>query len=178
MPRFGRVPGLVDESSQPVYDTLIVAAGTLTYRFFTVPVSGAKSRLFTNMTNQGVLASPQSFLVYAVRIILKEATSAQADAFINRTRAVFKVGEKEALVAPACLFSAGAGLYSNTAVATDRAQNGDVNSRSIWTLDKPVQIGVNQSFYLDILYDVAPSTAEAGFYVLCVLDGVLTRGVQ
>jgi hypothetical protein len=176
MARFGRVPGLLDESSQPIYDTLTIASGTTTYRFFSVPISGAKSRLLTNMRLAGVLPAPQSFVVHAVRIILKEATSAQAQDCIMNTHCVFKVGEKEQLVAPTCLFSAGAGLYN--VITTDAGQNGRPDARSLWVLPKPVVIGVQQNFYLDLIYDADMGTAKDGFDVLCVLDGYQTRGVQ
>lgn len=176
MARFGRVPGLLDESSQPIYDTLAIASGTATYRFFTAPIGPAKSRLSTNMQLAGQLPAPQSFVVHAVRIILKEATSEIADHCINNTHCVFKVGEKEQLVAPTMLFSAGAGLYN--VITTDRGQNGRPDARSLWVLPKPVVIGVNQAFFLDLIYDTAPSTAQDGHKVLCVLDGYQTRGVQ
>jgi hypothetical protein len=176
MPRFGRVPGLIDESSQIYYDTLQITLATANYRFFTVPVGGAKSRLFTNMTLAGQLPAPQSLLVRAVRIIVKAATTAKADHFLNNTHVVFKVGEKEALVGPTMLFSAGAGTYNN--ITTDVAQNGVPDARSLWSLGKPIQIGVGQNFYLDIIYDTAPVTAYSSFYVLVVLDGALVRGVQ
>jgi len=178
--RMGRVPGLLDEINQPIYDTLELASGTATYRFFTVPVSGAKSRLLTNMTLQGQLPAPQSFTVHAVRVIAKSATadasSAIVNHMINNSYIVFKVGEKEAIVVPTLVLSAGAGLWnSNT---TDLAQNGSPDQRAIFTLSKPITIGVSQNFYLDLNYDTAPTTAQDGIKVMCMLDGVLTRGVQ
>ena len=176
MARFGRVPGLLDASSQLLYDTLAIATGTTTYRYFTVPVSGAKSRLLTNMVLAGVLPSPQSFVVHAVRVIPKEATSAQVDHLINNTHLIFKVGEKEALVAPTMLFSAGCGIVNR--ITTDRGTNGVADARSLWVLNNPVTIGVNQAFYCELVYDTAPTTAQQGFKVLIVLDGDQTRGVQ
>jgi hypothetical protein len=176
MARFGRVPGLLDESSQIYYDTLTLVAGTAVYRFFTVPVGGAKSRLLTNMTLAGQLPAPQSLKINAVRVIAKTGTSAQVVDLINRSYVVFKVGEKEQLVAPTFFFSAGAGLYNN--ITTDQAQNGMPDARSLWALEKPVVIGVSQNFYLDIVYDVAPVTATAGIQVCVALDGALVRGVQ
>lgn len=176
MARFGRIPGLIEESSQVVYDTLLLVAGTATYRYFTVPIGAAKSRLQTNMVVSGQIPAPQSMLVKAVRIIVKEATTVIADHCLNNSYVVFKVGEKEALVAPTMLFSAGAGTYNN--ITTDRAQNGVPDARSLWALAKPIQIGVGQNFYLDLIYDTAPVTAQAGVKVLVVLDGVLVRGVQ
>jgi len=176
MARFGRVPGLIEESNQLVYDTLITVAGTTTYRFFTVPVGGAKSRLMTNMSVGGQLPTPQSLLVKAVRVIIKAATTAKADHILNNSYCVLKIGEKEALVAPTMFFSAGAGTYNN--ITTDVAQNGFPDARSLWALSKPIQIGVGQNFYLDLIYDTAPATATAGFYVIAALDGVLVRGVQ
>ena len=174
--RFGRVPGLLDESSQPLYDTLLLAVGTLQYRFFTVPIGGAKTTLLTNMQLAGVLPAPQSFVVHAVRIICKNANTVGVTDLINRTRCNFHVGEKDQLLAPTCLFSAGAGVYNN--ITTDVAQNGFPVATSLWTLMKPVVIGVSQAFYVDLTYDVGPATACAGFQVLCVLDGYQTRGVQ
>lgn len=176
MPRFGRVPGLLDESSQIVYDTLALVAGQATYRYFLTPIGGVKTRLDTSMVSSGQLPAPQSMIVQAVRVILKEATSAQADAFLNRTRVEFKVGEKEALVAPTVLFSGGAGMVNR--ITTDRGVNGLADPRAIWALAKPIVIGVQQNFYLDIIYDTAPATALAGWKVLVVLDGFITRGVQ
>lgn len=176
MARFGRVPGLLDESSQPVYDTLTLVAGTASYRFFQTPIGGAKTRLSTNMTQPGMLPPPQSLVVMAVRIIVKGASSAIVSHCINNSRVEFKVGEKEQLVSPTLLFSAGAGLYNN--ITTDEGQNGVPDARSIWALQKPIVIGVQQNFYLDLIYDTAPATATAGKPVLCVLDGFLTRGVQ
>jgi len=176
MSRFGRVPGLLDASSQLYYDTLLLAAGTATYRFFTVPVSGTKSRLLTNMTLAGQLPAPQSLRVNAVRILLKQASTAIADHCLNNTHVVFKVGEKEQLVAPTMLFSAGAGTYNN--ITTDIAQNGMPDARSLWALENPIIIGVGQNFFLDLIYDTAPTTAQAGVKVLVVLDGALVRGVQ
>lgn len=176
MSRFGRVPGLLDESSQPLYDTLLLAVGTTTYRFFTAPIGPAKSRLMTNMQLAGQLPAPQSFVVHAVRLIVKQATTAIVDDCIMRSRMEFKVGEKEQLVAPTCLFSAGAGTANR--ITTDIAQNGVVDARSLWVLPKPVVIGVSQAFFVDLIYDVAPVTATAAKYILCVLDGYQTRGVQ
>lgn len=176
MARFGRVPGLLDESSQPIYDTLTITAGTASYRFFQTPIGGAKTRLQTNMTQPGMLPPPQTLVVMAVRIIIKSASTVIADAILNNSRVEFKVGEKEQLVAPTMLFSAGAGTYNN--ITTDIAQNGMPDARSIWALQKPIVIGVQQNFYLDLIYDTAPATAAAGKDVLVVLDGFLTRGVQ
>jgi hypothetical protein len=177
MARFGRVPGLLDASSQVLYDTLSLVAGTAVYRFFSVPIGGAKSRLKTNMVLAGVLPSPQSFLVKAVRVIAKgSATTAKVDSLVNASYIIFKVGEKEALVAPTVLFNAGCGVVNN--ITTDVAQNGVQDARSMWTLDKPVMIGINQSFSIELTYDTAPVTATAGIEVLIVLDGDQTRGVQ
>jgi hypothetical protein len=178
--RFGRVPGLLDEVNQPLYDTLELASGTATYRFFTVPVSGAKSRLLTNMTLQGQLPAPQSFKVMAIRVIAKSATADASTAIVNHalmfSYLVFKVGEKEQVVEPTVLASAGAGVYNN--ITTDIAQNGMPDARSIAALNRPITIGVSQNFYLDLIYDTAPTTAQDGIKILVVLDGVLTRGVQ
>lgn len=177
MARYGRVPGLLDASSQLLYDTNLLVAGTATYRFFTTPISGTKSRLQTNMVLNGVLPSPQSFLVKAVRLILKgSATTAIADHCLNNSYLIFKVGEKEALVAPSMLFSAGCGVFNH--ITTDVAQNGVPDARSMWTLDQPIMIGINQAFYVEMVYDTAPATATAGVKVLIVLDGDQTRGVQ
>jgi len=176
MARFGRVPGLLDESSQVYYDTLALVAGTTTYRFFTVPVGGAKSRRLTNMSLSGQLPAPQSLKINAVRVIPLNASTVQCTDLINRSYVVFKVGEKEQLVAPTCLFNGGAGVSNR--ITTDVANNGVPDARSIWSLEKPVVIGVSQNFYLDLIYDTAPATATAGFSVLVVLDGALVRGVQ
>jgi hypothetical protein len=176
MARFGRIPGLIEESSQLYYDTLTITVGTATYRYFVTPVSGTKSRLKTNMVQSGQLPPPQSMLVKAVRVVVKTATSALVDEFLNKTYIVFKVGEKEALVGPTMLFNAGAGSYNH--ITTDVGQNGVPDARSIWALDKPIQIGVGQNFYLDIIYDTAPASGHGAFDVLVVLDGVLVRGVQ
>jgi len=180
MERFGRVPGLLDEVNQPIYDTLELASGTATYRFFTVPVSGAKSRLFTNMTLQGQLPAPQSFKVQAVRIVAKSATVDATTAIVNNvlmnSYLIFKIGEKEALVAPTVLFNAGCGVYNN--ITTDIAQNGMPDARSISALTKSFTIGVSQNFYADLVFDTAPTTALDGIKLMIVLDGVLTRGVQ
>lgn len=180
MERYGRVPGLLDEVNQPLYDTLELASGTATYRFFTVPVSGAKSRLLTNMTLNGQLPAPQSFLVRAIRVVAKQATVEASTAIVshalNFSYLVLKIGEKEAIVAPTVLFNAGAGVYNN--ITTDVAQNGMPDARSIMSLDKPFTIGVSQNFYADIIYDTAPTTAQDGIKLMVVLDGVLTRGVQ
>jgi len=176
MARFGRVPGLLDESSQLYYDTLSLVAGTAIYRYFVTPVSGAKSRLSTNMTLSGQLPAPQSLRINAVRVIAKNANSVQVNYLLNSSYIVFKVGEKEQIVAPTMLCSAGAGVYNN--ITTDLAQNGVPEARSLWTLEKPIVIGVGQNFYLDLLFDTAPATACAGYPVLVVLDGALVRGVQ
>ncbi len=176
MARFGRVPGLLDETSQPLYDTNSIVSTATNYLFFTTQRSGTKSELLTNMQLGGQLAAPKSFVVHAVRVILKSATSAQADHCINNSRCVFKVGEKVAIVAPTVLFSAGAGLYN--VITTDRGQNGRPDARSIWAMDKPVVIGVNQAFFVELIYDTAPTTAQDGFDVMVVLDGYETRGVQ
>lgn len=176
MSRYGRVPGLLDESGQMLYDTLLLAAGTATYRFFTAPIGPAKSRLLTNMQLAGVLPAPQSFVVQAIRVIIKSATTLIVDDCIMRSRLEFRVGEKEHMVCPTCLMTAGAGVWNT--ITTDFGQNGAPEARSIAVLSKPVVIGVSQAFYVDLIYDVAPVTAKAGVYVLVVLDGYQTRGVQ
>jgi hypothetical protein len=63
-------------------------------------------------------------------------------------------------------------------VPIERALNGVPDARSLWALENPIIIGVGQNFFLDLIYDTAPATAQAGVKVLVVLDGALVRGVQ
>ena len=155
MPKIiGRVPGLLDEDTQPLYDRETYTSGTTTrIRFFTVPLGQAgKTFVHTNMTLSGELPQPQSFRCYGISLFLGPgATSGEEKNYLDveslfyEAYLIFHIGEKDKIVGNCMLFPSGMGVAPacTGAVATLQAGNfGVADPRAIFTLSKPIPIGV------------------------------------
>ncbi len=190
MPKLiGRVPGILDEDTQPLYDRLAYVSGTTTtLRFFTAPQAGAKTLVDTNMTLAGELPQPQSFRCYAIGLILGDGATATEEmnyldvmSLLHEASFRLHVGEKDKIVGNGIFFPGGVGVapVCTGAVATLQAgQSGVADPRAMFTLSKPVPIGVSINFFVELQWPAGAVTLVRGnCKIMVVLHGELTRGV-
>jgi hypothetical protein len=192
----GRIPGLVNSSNEPVYDSEIVLTTTTRFRLFTVPIGQtspgglAKSRLSTNMTVAGRLPDPQSMEIRGIRFqyfTAKDSTDNLADArlVLEGAYAVLNVGGKDEWTSPLYYFNAGFGVNLAVAIpaaaaaAVSSVSNGVPNAHQFVTFREAIPVGRNQDFYVEVVFDAAPAalTKSTGRLV-CFLEGVKYQGVR
>lgn len=191
MPKIiGRVPGLMDEDCQPLYDRLLyTSAATLSLRFFTVAIGGVKTLVDTNMSVAGELPQPQSFRCYGMSFILGPGANAGVElapldiwGLMFNAQVIFHVGEKDKHVGNGIFYPSGAGVsgfgYGTAAAAVERGNFGVADPRAIFTFSKPIPIGVSINFYVEASWPAGAVTlARGNAKLMCVLHGELSRGV-
>jgi len=102
----GRVKDLKDFRWEPLFDTLTITAGALvavTNMYFSVPISGSKTKIDTNMTNAGVLPNPQVFRCFGIRAeaqCLHATDWSVMASYLKKSWIRFFVGTKDYLTVP------------------------------------------------------------------------------
>ena len=180
---------VVDRGPWIFYDTQTIAAGAssgTSLQPFSVPISGTKTKLSTNMTKSNQLPPPQRFLLRSLGFYFS-ATTILADqaAFIGACYFEFRIDQKiyhEGLLE---FFPAGIGLTGAS----------DKNNEGVWTNGTPSLIarrdfgkfsrliGDNQVFTCTIVFPTAitataAGSGGAGIDLIVIMDGILDRSVQ
>lgn len=179
----GRVPGMLEESNQFYYDAISITATTTgDSLYFQTPFSGSKSKLYTNMSQAGVLPVPKMLKVKAIRIVPGFKMAADDPGLLyDGSYLEFWVNDKVQLEGPLWMFPPGIGQmgFSNiTAAATEFGTcMGLPDNRNIFTLKHTIDIGVQTPFYVKIIIPTA-LTGLTTMYVYTILEGETWRAVS
>lgn len=209
------VQGYLEGITQPMYDAYLIAAGSAVVKLilFSVPQGGQynsggvaafnKTLLFTNMTQAGVLAAPNKFIVRGINFFIQnDVNPVDLALFLGTTLLDFSVNTKDYCIQQVGRFPAGGGSFGNfqytQTTAADAAYsqvgNGWPDARNSYTLAYGgVPIEQQQGFAVTIdptLNNVAAFTTKSatpsgtneiigtGIKGICYLDGTLFRAVQ
>ncbi len=189
--------GQIESIGWKWWDTQTYVSGTTTrlQQWFTTRATHDLS----NMEVANQLSAPKAFLVRAIRFFVKQrvrsitpvtASQAVAGAVDNIAQlintGVFQliIGNKEYVLDPLWVITAGGGAYGMLSISgaaaagADYAQNGVPDPRAVNTLSKPLFIGPQINFSAVVDWPAA-LTLEGGNTTLCfLLDGDLLRPVQ
>ncbi len=170
---------------QPLYDSAnISAAGRVS--FFQNPAG--RSRFATNLSTAGQLSWPKRFSIRALRQVPAFNTIAtDLQTYFTDSLLTITVGEKDYLVLPAFLVTAGTGLELNfltgaaapAAPATGEtyATVGRPNQQNIYSLIHSIYLPPVQNF--SVTLDVGAGAAPANAFDLHIfLEGELLREIQ
>lgn len=178
-----------------LYDEINVPVGTSTgteMDFFSVPIGGTqfstvKTKQQTNLEEVSKLSAPKHFDTTSLQIYFQASMlKADIDSAVNNFWLEFWISDKIYAEGPLFKFPGGAGLSGATAVS----------GQSVWSNGLPSPIAVvdfrmgdnpighhilqGQTFRVKILGTAFTPAASPGvglnFY--CILEGILSRGVQ
>lgn len=180
---------VVDRGPWIWYDTITIAAGATSgtsQQPFSVPISGTKTKLQTNMTKGNQLPPPQRFLLRSLGFYFTAGTILADQAqFIANCYCEFRIDQKIYHEGLLQFYPAGIGI-AGASTRTDEAA---------WTIGAPTLlarrdfgkysrlIGDNQIFTLNIIFPTAitatiADNGGAGINLICLMDGILDRSVQ
>lgn len=180
-----------------LYDEINVPAGTATgveIDFFSVPIGGTqfstvKTKQQTNLEEVSKLSAPKHFDTHSLQIYFSSnMLKADIDSALNNFWLEFWISDKIYAEGPLFKFPSGAGLSGGTAVS----------GQSIWTNGFPSPVAVvdfrmgdnlighhilqGQTFRVKVLGTTYTPTASGsggtGLNIYCILQGILSRGVQ
>lgn len=209
------VQGYLEGITQPMYDCYLVAAGTAVPKLilFSVPIGGQynsggvaafnKTELFTNMTQNAVLAAPNKLIVRAISVFIQNDISPiDLNLFLGTTLLQFFVNTKGYCQQQVGRFPAGGGAFGGfqytQGTATDASYssvgNGWPDSRNTYTLaygGVPIEQQQTFSVVLDptinnvVAFTPVSASRSAtneipgtGIKAIVYLDGTLFRAVQ
>lgn len=175
-----------------VYDRLTTASNTATaveYDFFTTPQSGTKTKQDTNMQQVMTLAQPQHFNCTSLQFYFSSRTMAvDIGTFLDTYYCEFVIGTKVYAEGPLSQFPGGAGVNgATTQTNVGVLSNGFPSPLAVVDFrigDNPIghHILQGQSFQVKVISSAGFTTSSLsgaiGLNLLCVLEGVLSRGVQ
>jgi hypothetical protein len=175
-----------------LYNRLFTSAGSTTaveYDFFTTPIGGAVTKQDTNLGQVSTLEQPQHFnttslqFYFSSRMLLSDIGN-----FLDTYYCEFWIGGKVYAEGPLSQFPGGSGLQGFTTQTNVGAfSNGIPSPLAVVDFrigDNPIghHILQGQSFKVKVLTNTGFATSGAGgaigLNLLCVLEGVLSRGVQ
>lgn len=177
------------------YDRLFTASNTTTsveYDFFTQPISGTKFKQDTNLDQVSVLAQPQHFNTTSLQMYFSsQMLVADIGKFLDTYYLEFWIGNKVYAEGPPSQFPGGSGLQGfTTQTNTGAFSNGIPSPLAVVDFrigDNPIghHILQGQTFKVKVItsagFTTTPTTSNPnaiGISLLCVLEGVLSRGVQ
>ena len=177
------------------YDRLFTASNTTTaveYDFYTNPQSGTKFKQDTNMEQVSVLPQPQHFNTTSLQMYFSSQMLVNdIGKFLDTYYLEFWIGNKVYAEGPLSQFPGGSGLQGfTTQTNTGAFSNGIPSPLAVVDFrigDNPIghHILQGQSFKVKVITSAGfTTTATAvnpnaiGLSLLCVLEGVLSRGVQ
>lgn len=174
------------------YDRQTTASNTTTaveYDFFTTPIGGAKTRQDTNMTQVQTLSQPEHFNCTSLQFYPSSRMFAvDIGTLLDTYYCEFWIGNKIYAQGPISQFPAGAGLYgATTQTNVGFFTNGMPSPLAVVDFrigDNPIghHILQGQSFQVKLISSAGFLTNNGsgaiGLNLLCVIDGVLSRGVQ
>lgn len=174
------------------YDRLFTASNTTTaveYDFYTQPISGTKYKQDTNLDQVSVLAQPQHFnatslqMYFSSRMFLVDIGT-----FLDTYYLEFWIGNKVYAEGPLSQFPGGSGIQGMTTQTNVGAfSNGLPSPNAVIDFrigDNPIghHILQGQTFKVKVItsagFTTSNLTGAVGLNLLCVLEGVLSRGVQ
>lgn len=175
-----------------LYDRLTTAANTTTsveYDYFTNPQSATKTKQDTNMSQVQTLSQPEHFnctslqMFFSPRMVLVDIAT-----FLDTYYLQFVIGTKIYAEGPLSQFPGGSGLQGvSTQTNVGTFSNGFPSPHAVVDFrigDNPIghHILQGQSFKVQVITATGFTTSAAagaiGLNLLCVLEGVLSRGVQ
>jgi hypothetical protein len=177
-----------------LYDFLTTAqaaAASVEYDFFTVPQGGTKTKVQTNLTQVSQLPAPQHFnctslqIYFASNMFLTDINS-----MLNNYYLEFWVGDKIYAEGPLFKYPSGAGLAGVSQTSGQQVfTNGIANCMAVVDFrmgDNPIGIHIlqGQNFKVKILSSAsfgsftATASSGTGLNFYCILEGILSRGVQ
>lgn len=177
------------------YDRLFTSANTVSsveYDFFTQPQSGAKFKQDTNLEQVSVLAQPQHFNTTSLQMYFSsQMLVPDIGKFLDTYYLEFWIGNKVYAEGPLSQFPGGSGLQGFTTQSNTGAfSNGLPSPNAVIDFrigDNPIghHILQGQTFKVKVItsagFTTIATTVNAnaiGINLLCVLEGVLSRGVQ
>ncbi len=180
-----------------LYDEINVPAGTTTgteMDFFTVPQGGTqfttvKTKQQTNLQQVSQLEAPRHFNATSLQIVFQgNMLKADMDSALNNFWLEFWIGDKTYAEGPLFKYPGGAGLYGVSVVSGQASYtNGIANPCAVVDFrmgDNPIghHILQGQNFKVKILGTAFTPTASGsgglGLNFYCILEGILSRGVQ
>lgn len=175
-----------------LYDRLTTAANTATaveYDFFTSPQSGTKTKQDTNMEQVSTLPQPQHFNTTSLQFYFSSRTqTVDIGAFLDTYYCEFWIGTKVYAEGPLSQFPGGSGVVGyGTQTNTFAISNGLASPMAVVDFrigDNPIghHILQGQSFKVKVItaagFTTSALSGAIGLNLLCVLEGVLSRGVQ
>lgn len=183
-----QVEGMGFVYTQPIYDTVHIAATGTGATFFSVPFGGVlvsttlKTYADTNLVQAGRLEQGISFNVESIALYVKQFSTPATLADIALIQAggfKLSIGQVEVLKVPTALIppsSAELLYFSNiTPAATEFKVNRGVPAfGNRFVLDKAIQIAPQES----IQADLTTGAVTAAVQLVCVLFGTMTRPVR
>lgn len=179
----------LDIQDTPLYDTVTLAAAaavneTTSSLFTDVGPASGKTRALTNMTQAGILPSPQAFSIFGFRFRWREdILRADLDSILNGFALTFSLGQKEYNLGPLWYYASGGGIAGETNVsAAQFLTNGTPMRESRHQLSLPIVIESRIDFEAHLVgtaFTLAVGGAGGtGFTFQLLLDGLYARGVQ
>lgn len=175
------------------YDRLTTAVAVTSateYDFFTVPIGGTKYKQDTNLEQVSRMNDPQHFNCTALKFYFaSNMLKVDIDTLMNTYYMEFWIGGKVYAEGPLQLYPGGAGLSGVSAVSGQTTfTNGVPNPLAVVDFrmgDNPIghHILQGQSFKVKVLTNAGFTTATTaaggfGINLMCILEGILSRGVQ
>lgn len=182
-----------------LYDKINVAVATavgVEQVFFSVPIGGTqntivKTKVQTNLEQVSVLSAPQHFNVTSLQIYFaSDMLKSDIDNTLKNYYLEFWIGDKVYAQGPLYKFPGGAGLDGVSVQSGQQTfSNGTQNIMAVIDFrmgDNPIghHILQGQIFKVKMLGNTFTTTAGTanpagtGWEVSCILEGILSRGVQ
>lgn len=179
----------LDIQDTPLYDTVVLAAAaavtdTTSSLFTDVGPASGKTKALTNMTQSGILPSPQAFSIFGFRFRWREdILRADLDSILNGFALAFTLGQKEYNLGPLWYYATGGGIAGETNVsAAQFLTNGTPMRESRHQLSLPIVIESRIDFEAHLIGTAftlaAGGAGGTGFTFQLLLDGLYARGVQ
>lgn len=132
------LPGMTEAIDAPFYDAAIVTTTTTSLDLFQVPRSGSTKTINeTNMTQAGVLPSPQKLTVKRIGNVILSSVLADFQLLAWQIVFTFTANQKIYTQGPLFYYGAGMGIAGNTTA----------NNTSVLSLNVPGENGVRSLVY-------------------------------
>lgn len=183
------VEGKVDVQNEPIYDTIDLAKAAVLNEnssslFTAVGPAALKPLGQTNLTQSRRLPAPEAFSVLGIRLYWNEDVDLADILVIAGNTALsfafeFYLGQKCYNRGPLWYYAAGGGIVNyNPVAAADLILNGAPDRNGMHKLAIPLVIENQGEFYARLTGPAYAITGDAGFQLMCLLDGFHARGVQ
>ena len=171
------VKGIEEKIDWVLYDSATLGAADVFVTLFQQPFGQVGKRLpDTNLRSAGSMPGKQNFLVKAVTFHAQpDVTKTLLVALLKDAALDLKIGEKSYLQIPLQRITAGCGVQGLTTGTTiELYHNGPGDPRAVFSLEKPIQIDIQENFSIELSWLTAPGVVK--FWVC--LEGTLSRAAQ